>query len=154
MKSQPFKKWHLIALLIIVGLSFSYKIYSMFWKTAMIRIGGQEVKVLIADTVERRFKGWSGRKDMGKYNGMLFVFSKQSRYSMVMRDMRFPLDIVWVVDGQIADIAPNVQPEPGREESELTVYSSRLPANVVIELPAGFASEYGLKIGDVVKVAE
>ena len=68
-----------------------------------------------------------------------------------MRGMRFPIDIVWLSDGVVVDIAPSVPIEPGVPEADLRVYYPRLKANTVIELPAGWAEGHGLKIGDELK---
>ena len=153
-EKKPFKKWHLILLVIIIVFAMGKKIYDSFWSKATIRIGGQEVRVLVADTTARRSKGWSDRKNMGRYGGMLFVFPDSGRYAMVMRDMRFPLDIVWLDGNKIVDIAPNLLPEPDVPENKLTVYGARASSTMVLELPAGFAQQFGLKIGDEVRVVK
>jgi uncharacterized membrane protein (UPF0127 family) len=91
---------------------------------------------------------------MGNHGGMLFKFLNRDRYAMVMRDMEFALDIIWLDDGRIVDMAPNVAPEDGRSEAQLTVYRPRLPATAVLELPAGFIAQKGLKIGDTVDLGK
>ena len=151
-EKKPFKKWHLILLVIIIVFAMGKKIYDSFWSKATIRIGGQEVRVLVADTTARRSKGWSDRKNIGRYGGMLFVFPDSARYAMVMRDMRFPLDIVWLDGTKIIDIAPNLPPEPNVPEEKLTVYGARASSTMVLELPAGFMERTGLKIGDTIEI--
>lgn len=151
-EKKPFKTWHLILLVIIVVFAMGKKIYDSFWPKATIRIGGQETRVLVADTPARRLKGWSDRKNMGKYGGMLFIFPESGRYAMVMRDMRFPLDIVWLDGNKIIDIAPNLSPEPNVPEEKLTIYGARASSTMVLELPAGFRDRTGLKIGDTVEI--
>ncbi len=144
------KKWEWIFLLIIVVLSLCLKIYHARWAKAEITISNQKLTVLVADTNNHRYQGWSDKKDMGKYGGMLFVFPSRGQHTMVMRDMKFPLDIVWLDGRTIVDIAPNLQPEPNKSEDELTPYFSRLPSSLVLELPTGFTSKYGVKIGDAI----
>jgi uncharacterized membrane protein (UPF0127 family) len=61
---------------------------------------------------------------------------------------------VWIDNGMIVDIAPNLAPENDRAEEEQTIYRPRLPANAVLELPAGFTTANGIKIGDRVKFIE
>lgn len=149
---KPFKTWHVGLLLLIAALAIGHKIYSSMWTKATVRVAGQELRVLVADTYDHRFQGWSSKKDMGKYDGMLFVFPESGRFAMVMRDMHFPLDIIWIDGTQIVDIAPNVPPEAGVAESALTVYQPRATSTLVLELPAGFMEQYGLKIGDEVEI--
>ncbi len=149
-EQKPFKTWHLILLILVVAISVGYKIYSSLWPKATLKIGGQEVRVLVANNYDHRLKGWSDRKNMGQYGGMLFVFPDRSDHAMVMRDMHFPLDIVWLDGNKIIDIAPSLQPEPGIPEEQLTIYRARAASTSVLELPAGFRDQYGLKIGDII----
>jgi uncharacterized membrane protein (UPF0127 family) len=149
------KNWPLIAFAIIVVCFVILKVYNYcHWPEMVIMVSNSPVKVLIADTPEHRLKGWGDRPDMGDHGGMLFRFLTRDTHAMVMRDMKFALDIIWLDEGQIVDMAPNVQPEDGRSEAQLTVYRPRLPATAVIELPAGFIAQKGLKIGDTIDLGE
>ena len=150
---KPFKTWHLIFIILVILISVGYIIYGSFWTKATIKIGGQEIRALLADTYNHRLEGWSDRKDMGKFGGMLFVFPDRGQHAMVMRDMRFPLDIVWLDGNKVVDIAPNLPPQPGVPEDQLIVYMARTASTLVLELPAGFKDRTGLKIGDIVEIS-
>jgi len=152
-ESKPLKTWHLIAFIAIVVVAIIYSLYQRMWPKTVVKIGGRTISVLVANTDQHRYDGWSGRKDMGKYQGMLFVFGDSGQHAMVMRNMEFPLDIVWVYKNKIAEIAPNVRPEPGKTEAELTTYFTNHPSNYVLELPAGFMDRTGIKIGDEVVIS-
>mgnify|MGYP002725570779 CR=1 FL=1 len=115
-------------------------------------IAKQTISVLVADSNRHLIKGLSGRKDFGKYNGMLFVFPTVDRYVMVMRDMNFAIDIVWLNNYRIVDMAPNVKPEPGVSSLNLRQYQPRASSDMVLELPALFTSKNKLKIGDSVTI--
>src|SRR3989338_5896892 len=132
------KKWHLILIAVVILAAVVFKIYGSLWTKRNIRVGGEEIRVLVADTKMHRIQGWSNRKDMGGYGGMLFVFPSADQHTMVMRDMLFPLDIIWFNGRTIVDMAPNLPPERGKSEAELTPYFARLPSTLVLELPAGF----------------
>lgn len=152
-ESKPFKTWHLILLVAVTLLAVGSMIYNSLWKKATIKIGGQEMYVLVADNYKHQVKGWSDRKDMGKYGGMLFVFPDLGQHAMVMRDMLFPLDIVWFNGGKIIDIAPNLPPEKsGVPEDKLVIYRARTDSDMVLEVPAGFMQKNGLKIGDSIQI--
>ncbi len=151
-ESKPFKTWHLILLILVLVICVGYKVYGTFWAKATIKIGGREVPVIVADNYEHRLQGWSDRKDMGQYGGMLFVFPDRGQHAMVMRRMQFPLDIVWLDGNKVIDIAPNLPPEPGVAEDQLTVYRARAASTLVLELPAGFRDQTNLKIGDLVEI--
>lgn len=151
--SRQVKRWEWYLLLLMVVLSLGLKIYHARWPKTEVIISSQKFSVLVANTNKHRFQGWSKKKDMGKYGGMLFVFPSRGQHAMVMRDMNFPLDIVWIDGRTVVDIAPNLQPEPNKTENQLTPYFSRLPANLVLELPAGFLDKNKVKIGDVVQIS-
>ena len=151
---KELKKWHVIVLVAMLVATIGLRIYYARWPKAKIVVGGQPLTVLVADTFQRRVEGWSDKKRMGNYDGMLFVFSEKGEHTMVMRDMYFSLDILWVDEGKIVDIAANAQPERGRLEEGLTPYIPRAPATLVIELPAGFVEKNGVKIGDSITILD
>jgi len=151
-KTVTLKKWHLITLGAIVLLSLVYKAYqTWYWPKAEIKINGKDFTVLVANTNDHLHQGWSKKKDMGRYGGMIFVFADYGRHPMVMRDMLFPLDMVWLSDGIVVDMAPNIPLEPGKPENLLNLYLSSHSSNRVIELPSGTIAQTGLKIGDRVE---
>ena len=67
---------------------------------AAVRIGGKATySVDMAVTDAERQQGLSGREFMAQDAGMLFVFEGEQPRQFWMKDMRFPLDIIWI-DGQ------------------------------------------------------
>ena len=152
--SQQFKMWHAVAFAVILVFAIGNKLYSSIWSKTTIILAGKELRVLVADTPRHRFQGWSGKKDMGKYDGMIFTFQDASRHPMVMRDMYFPLDIIWLNGEKIVDIAPNLSPQAGVPEDRLLVYQARTTSTMVLEVPAGFMNETGVKIGDTVQIVD
>lgn len=128
-----------------------------------VRIGGETFKVEIAATDEARRQGLSGRDTLPTGRGMLFTYLTPSRYGFWMKDMRFPIDIIWLrssADSRTAtviDIAPNIQPLTSDVRSptsdlRLSIYYPRLPADAALELPAGTAMRLKIKIGDETKL--
>ncbi len=106
-----------------------------------------KIKVEIADDAAEMAQGLSDRKSLGENHGMLFVFDKPGTPAFWMKDMNFPLDIIWIQGDTIVDIAPNLPPLAG---DFVSTYSPRVPANYVLEVNAGFAEKHGIKIGDEV----
>ncbi len=150
-EKSKIKKWHIYSFIIIVIAFIGLKLFDIFyWPSAHIQIGGQEISVKVADTPSHQHKGLSGKNGLGENEGMWFKMTTPGYYTMVMRDMNFSIDIVWINENEIVDIAPGLLPEKDSPEALLTRYRPRLPATAVIELPAGFASSNGLKIGDTV----
>ena len=91
----------------------------------------QEVE--IADTPVAQRQGLSGRSHLPVGHGLLFIFDKEGRHGIWMKDMLFPIDIVWL-DGngrevhQEKEVRPDTYPE---------VFTPPVPARYVLELNAG-----------------
>lgn len=120
-----------------------------------VSLKGVKLHALVANTPERQQRGLGQRDNMAGFDAMVFPFVFPDRYGFVMRDMRFPIDIVWFNDGKVVDIAPNVPIEPNaKTEADLHVYYPRTIANTVVELPAGWSASHELKIGDILEGVE
>ena len=132
----------------IILFALVVKLYSYHWPSIDIKINNNNLKVLVAKEPTRLYKGLGGRENIAKFDGMLFVFPSEDQHGIVMRDMKFPIDIIWVLNGKVIDIAPNVPLEPNRAESDLTVYFARQDSDFVLEMPAGQVSIRNIKIGD------
>ena len=78
---------------------------------------------------------------------MLFVYNEPRVLTMWMKGMRFDIDIVWVREGRIVDMAWRV---PHEVEEPLPIYRPRETADMVLEVPAGYAWANGWKTGDPV----
>ncbi len=124
----------------------------------LLRRAERQVKIRLADQVvtaeavvsrAARAKGLSGRPSLAPHTGMLFVFETPGRYGFWMKDMKFPIDIVWIEGGRVVDIVEKAPPD---DRPTRPVYYPRRPASRVLELPAGFSEKYGLKIGDMVEM--
>jgi hypothetical protein len=108
------------------------------------------VSVDIVDTPALRARGLSGRPGLAPEQGMLFLFEAPRIQSFWMKDMRFEIDILWIRDGRIVSITPDV-PLPASPR-ELPQYRSPVPCDVVLEVRAGAARRWGLLLGDSVRV--
>ena len=120
-----------------------------FGKGSTVIIGNTEIKVELADTQSARIKGLSGREALGNNEGMLFVFPEKSVQKFWMKEMKFPIDIIWIDGERIAGIVYGAEPETG---DQLTIYSSPEPVDKVLEVNAGTASAKGIRVGDVISL--
>ncbi len=115
-------------------------------RVAGLTINGQELDVEVATTSAEIVRGLSGRDSLD-LDGMLFVFPIPGKQNFWMKDMRFPLDLLWINNGKVIDILRNVPPpEPGTPDSQLKTYSSPGTVSHVLELPAGAASRLGVEV--------
>lgn len=126
-------------------------------KTAgpVVIVGDVSFRVELAETSEQLAQGLSGRDPLAQGAGMLFVHDNEQRYTFWMKDMRFPLDILWIdADCTVADISAQVpRPEPGQSDRSLPLFSPKTPVLHVLEINAGVASAAGISIGDSVRFA-
>lgn len=113
-----------------------------------VLINDKIIKVDVADTLESRYKGLSGKQELCADCGMLFVFPDKAVRTFVMRSMNFPLDIIWIDGDEIKKVSKNLPPEGPNPAIN---YSSDVPANYVLEVNGGFADENGIKYGDKFK---
>jgi len=116
--------------------------------TPSVSIRGTRIQVDVATTTLAVRKGLSGRTRLEEDEGMLFIFSVPDIYRFWMPDMNFPIDIIWIHDGVVADISRNVSNE--FDPAAPVFYSPRTKSEQVLEVNAGFAAKHGIEIGDPV----
>lgn len=106
--------------------------------------------VEIADDPAARSRGLMYRDRLIPGHGMLFVFEQPGMYAFWMKNMRFPLDLVWIgEDLRVADISENV---PACGEGSCAGIQPRIPVRYVLEVAAGFVKEHGIHIGDTATI--
>ncbi len=107
------------------------------------------VTVELARSVQEKVRGLSGRTDLRPGRGMLFVYKQAQPIGIWMKDMRFPLDIIWIRDNRIVYVEQNAPPlDPAGPER---VYTAT--GEAVLEVPAGFVEQHKIRVGDRVKVS-
>lgn len=139
------------------------------YETLSVPVGGKTFKLDLAITPEIRMKGLGQRSEIAADGGMLFVFkdSEVRVQKFVMRDCPVPIDIIYL-DGagrvlamyeMKAEAPRNADGSEGKVgdfdnskyESRLPSYSSRYPAQFVIELKGGTLPTLKLKVGDKIE---
>ncbi|NEO28078.1 MAG: DUF192 domain-containing protein [Kamptonema sp. SIO4C4] len=117
--------------------------------TATARMGGEMIQLEVARTPQQQALGLMFREELPRDRGMLFPFDPPRQVSFWMKNVEIPLDMVFVRDGVIRDIAANVPPcasEP------CPSYGPSEPVDQVIELGGGQAAKLGLEVGDRVTI--
>ncbi len=108
------------------------------------------LRVMVASTTADLQHGLSDRAALSPTEGMLFVFDKDDYQGIWMKDMNFPIDIVWLdKNGIIVDYAQNVKPDTYPK-----VFEPKVPARFVIETSAYFIESFVIKVGDHVEIPE
>lgn len=107
-----------------------------------------ELQVEVADTKEKRSKGLSGRKQLKENRGMLFVFDTPEIYYFWMKNMLFPIDILWISEtGEILGTEESFAPD----SYPLTV-APDTPIKYALEINTNFIKKHNIKNGDFVNL--
>jgi uncharacterized membrane protein (UPF0127 family) len=101
----------------------------------------------VADTSRERSRGLGGTESLAQDEGMLFVFRMERTRTFVMRNVSYPLDIIFIgADRRITRIHT--------AEPEYRPYTKhRGRAKWVLEVPAGVAADHGIEPGDRIRFA-
>lgn len=107
------------------------------------------IEAEVVNSPQERAQGLMSREHLGENQGMLFILERESRPSFWMKDMRFPLDIIWIdKEKQVVDITRNAMPCI----NECPGLAPRKEAQFVLELNSGFADKHNIGIGDILKI--
>jgi uncharacterized protein len=134
-----------LTILIIAFLTLSY----FLPKTPRAQINGHVFSLYLAKTSEEQELGLAKYKKIDMNQGMLFLFNKPDYYSFWMKDMRFPIDIIFISGNKVVDIFQKV---PVSLNENLPVYTTKTKADKVLEINAGLAKKYNIEIGSKVKI--
>jgi len=101
------------------------------------------IHAVIASTSAAREEGLSGMPMLAKDSGMLFVFPNAGSYGFWMKDMNFPIDMVWIgadkkVRGVVFGAATSTYPN---------VFYPPAPVPYVLELDSGGARDHRIATG-------
>jgi len=108
-----------------------------------ILLDGISLEVEIADEPWEQAKGLSNRKQLGNDEGMLFIFDEPKMPSFWMKEMLFPLDMVWINEaGIVTAISKNISPETFPR-----TFLPPSPIKYVLEVNAGWSEKNNINIG-------
>lgn len=116
-----------------------------------LQVGETRVFVELAKKPKDWETGLSKHNNLAADEGMLFIFDRSHVPIFWMKNMQFPLDIIWIKDGQILSMHTKVPPPAG---GELPTYSPNEPVDWVLEVPAGTAEQRGWQEGTLVQILE
>lgn len=119
--------------------------------TEQLNVDGAVFNVEVASTMVQQARGLSYRASLGVNDGMLFVFGSGATQSFWMKDMNFPLDMIWISGNAVVGFAQNAAAEPGVAWPTQT-YSSPSSTDKVLEVNAGTVAKYNIKIGDTISI--
>lgn len=122
-----------------------------------VAIGNNTFAVEVASSTLELARGLSGRNGLAPGTGMLFLFNgvlnRPGIQHFWMKDMKFPLDMIWISGDKVVGFAENVPlPAPDTALWKLPIYDSPDGTDKVLEVNAGTVAKDGIKVGDPVVV--
>jgi uncharacterized membrane protein (UPF0127 family) len=126
------------------GLTGSAPSCGRYRNDVTLRIRSQTIKAEKVVKPADRTRGLGGRPCIGANQGMLWAYALPVHISYWMKDMRFPIDIVWIgPDHRVVwlerNLSPSTYPRAFTNEGAGALY--------VLELKAGRATSLGLRLG-------
>ena len=112
-----------------------------------VSFGETKVQVDIADDGQERLLGLGDYDGLNANQGLLFVFEQPDKHGIWMKDVEFPIDVVWLDESRniihiVKEMQPSSYPEVSKPDQN---------AKYVIELPAGFVENNNVNEGDNVE---
>lgn len=150
--------WILVVVAFIVGVIFwsvggseitdeaPYYIKKVIGETTVVTVKNTAINAEVARSDSARAKGLSGRSKLAEGHGMLFIFTESSIYPFTMKEMLFPIDIIWINDNKISYIEPGAQPGVERITPEFD-------ALYVLEVKSGVVNRNEWQVGDPVIIS-
>ncbi|HRY62842.1 MAG TPA: DUF192 domain-containing protein [Candidatus Paceibacterota bacterium] len=113
------------------------------YERKQIVIANTTISAEIADNECKRALGLSGRMSLDGDRGMLFKYEGEGSRGIWMKDMNFPIDILWLdkdlnIVGMEWSVSQNTYPK---------IFGEEYVAEYVLELPVGFIAEHGVATG-------
>jgi len=139
-----------IIIAIVTACVVSFVSYQVFFTAnfnrGTVTVGNAKYEVLIAETTQELERGLSGVSSLSPSSGMFFIFQTSAKYSFWMKDMKFPIDIIWIDDSlHVVFIKESVSPETYPD-----TFAPPSSARYVLEVSAGEVGKNKIKVGDSV----
>ncbi len=116
-----------------------------------VKIGSAVFTVEVASTMAEQARGLSFRPSLAEDQGMFFMFGSPKIQNFWMKDMNFPIDIIWISGDKVVGFAEHAFPQPGVPLWSLKIYSSPDGTDRVLEVRAGTVARDNIKVGDTVE---
>ena len=138
------KKWWMaaiVAAMIVIGGATIW--FGATTNQPTMRLGDATFTIRVARTDAERRQGLSGTAKLDDSQAMILAFPGDNRWGVWMKDMRYPIDIIWLNESKwVVDVRRNVKPE-----SYPTTYRPGIDARYVVEVKAGAVDRHRITIG-------
>lgn len=145
-KTKSARKWArgaIVVVAIVAGLTWLW--WQMTSQQQVVQLHGHLYGMTVMRTDEELQRGLSGTQSLPADQAMLFVFPTDDKWAMWMKDMNYPIDMVWLGDDKkVVYMVKNAQPSSYPK----TQFKPDTNTRYVIELPSGTIERTGIAIGD------
>lgn len=116
--------------------------------TYPLKIKGHALRAELARSEEEKRTGLMFRRQLGENTGMVFVYEREERWAMWMKNTYVPLSVAFIDrDGRILNIED-------MEPLTLDSHQAAGPAKYALEMNRGWFATRGIRAGDRVKGLE
>ena len=113
----------------------------MDFSSVTVQLGGEDYRLELADSPQKRRQGLMFRSVLPKGQGMLFIYPRNGDHRIWMKNTRIPLTVLWL-DGQ-ARIRHKALLEPCRADP-CPVAAAPRPSRYILELPAAERDRFAI----------
>lgn len=139
--------WIVAGVLVVIVWMVISLVASFSVNRTILRLGSDSFRVTLALTNEERERGLSSTQQLGENEGMMLVYEQDDRWPIWMKDMNYPIDIIWIDSSKrITYIVKNAEPSSYPQ----TIFQPNDPARYVLEVPGGTADRKNVSYGDKV----
>ncbi|MBW4435194.1 MAG: DUF192 domain-containing protein [Pelatocladus maniniholoensis HA4357-MV3] len=119
--------------------------------SAIALVKDKKIELEVAKSPKELIHGLKFRSSLPQNRGMLFEIGKTQKVQFWMKNVKIPLDIIFLQDGVVKTVVAGASPCP---KEPCPLYYSIQPVNRVLELPAGSAAKLGIKTGTIVGITK
>lgn len=106
--------------------------------------------VEIVKTDKDKEIGLTKYPSIAQNQGMLFLFDTPGFYVFWMKNMKFPIDLIFIHDTTVVSLVENATPP--EKDANITTYSPDSSSDKVLEINAGLIKKYNIHKGDQIKL--
>lgn len=136
---------------IIILILFLSMVIAFFSKNKnKVCVNNNCFEVEVALTLREKSRGLMFKQELAENAGMFFIYDKEDIYSFWMKNMNFPLDIIWINrDKKIVHIEKNLQP---CQDDNCQGVKSKEKAMYILEINSGLTEKLKIKEGDSIVI--
>src|SRR3989344_1246587 len=99
----------LLGAIVVIFVAIFILTFALSRQGTRVLVNGEVFNVTIAKSDQEKQIGLSKTQKISENQGMLFVFDTPSYYSFWMKDMKFPIDIIYIDGDEVVTVIDNAR---------------------------------------------